>query len=91
MHEINFEEIRKRNLDYLKKLKKEAISNGVEEYSVDKAIKYYYPSWANDIEDAKKRLQNLESDYYRSGYKTLKKWGQSMENYEVYKDSTGHD
>ena len=72
--------------------KKKALACGVEPFSVDEAIKYYYPDeWSSDIEDIKERLASYEDDYYSSGFMTLKEWGEEREKYDVYKDSTGHD
>ena len=72
--------------------KKKALALGVEPFSVDEAIKYYYPDeWSSDIEDIKSRLASYEDEYYRSGFMTLKEWGEYRENYDVYKDSTDRD
>lgn len=86
------EEEEKRRKKQKELRKKEALACGVEPFSVDEAIKYYYPDeWSSDIEDIKERLASYEDDYYSSGFMTLKEWGEDREKYDVYKDSTGHD
>lgn len=86
------EEEKKRREKQKELRRKKALACGVEPFSVDEAIKYYYPDeWSSDIEDIKKRLASYEDDYYRSGFMTLKEWGEDREKYDVYKDSTGHD
>ena len=68
------------------------INEDVERYSVDKAIEYYYPDdFARNVDDVRKRLERLESDYYQSGFKTIREWAEDREEYDKYKDSTGHD
>ena len=72
--------------------KREALESGVEPFSVEEALKYYYPDeLTNDPDKIKSIMASFESDYYSSGARTLKEWAVEKEKYDIYKDSTGHD
>lgn len=72
--------------------KLKALARGVEPFSVEKALKYYYPDeLTGDENRIKKIVASFESDYYGSGFDNLKDWAEDREKYDVYKDSTGED
>lgn len=82
-NEVMNRKVKEANDKYLQQKKREKLASGGEEFTVEKAIKYYYPEWADDEEDAKRRLANLEINYYCSEFYTLKEWGEYMEKYEL--------
>lgn len=87
-----FDQERARRAQKLEILKRNAIENGVEPFSVNEALKYYYPDeLTGDEERIKNIVAGLESDYYYSNAKTLKEWAEEREKYDVTKDSTGND
>ncbi len=72
--------------------KRDAIAHGVEPFSVDEALKYYYPDELADSEErVRKVMAGFEADYYNSGAKTIQEWAEERERYDSYKDSTGKD
>ena len=72
--------------------KRKALALGVEPFSVEKALKYYYPDeLTSDKERIRKIMAGFEVDYYSSGAHTIEEWAKERENYDVYKDSTGKD
>ena len=88
----SFDLERARRAKALSAKKLEALSRGVEPFDADKALKYYRPDGlTDDLERIKKRVLELEKDYYCSGANTIEEWAAGREAYDVNKDSTGHD
>ena len=72
--------------------KREALARGVEPFNVDEALKYYYPDELTGDENRIRNIvANLESEYYGSGFSTLKEWAEDKEKYDINKDATGND
>ncbi len=87
-----FDQEKARRARELEILKRKAVASGVEPFSVEEALKYYYPDeLTGDEEKIKKVMAGFESDYYYSGARTLEEWARDREKYDIDKDSTGND
>lgn len=91
IYEIERLEWIKRTKEEREEAKRKALASGVEPFSVDEGLKYYRPDMALNEEQARSSMARLEHNYYSSGARTLAEWGKKKEEYDVYKDSTGHD
>ena len=89
-YELQRRKVLKRLQEERARAKREALASGVEPFSVDEALKYYRPDMALNEEQARCGMASLEHDYYSSGERTLAEWARKREEYDVYKDATGH-
>ncbi len=88
----SFDEEKARRARELKILEREAIARGVEPFSVDGALKYYYPDeLTDDEEEIRESVEGLRYDYYYSGAMSMEEWAKEREEYDVNKDSTGSE